>query len=872
LRIAGWHIYGYGIFADWIQKDLSSGLNVLLGPNEAGKSTLLAFLRGMLFGFPDKRSRTNRYQPIYSARHGGRLDLAGSDGVYMVERLVGKRKGFSVVLPDRSNGTVDAIKQLTGGIDQKLFQNVFAFGLDELQQIETLTADQVRDQIFSAGVGGVTTSVSQVKAVLKKEQELLLKIRGKALINDLVGRLKQNSQEFEEARLRAESYQPLILREAELEDQVKAYKNRLNELRQGQRRFQLLIDLWPAAKQLISAQEERSQIQVIEEFPLDGLARLEKLQTRLADAKDNLRQRHEEHQQTNLEIEALPKNDAILQFEKPLQRALRTQASIDNSRVLIEKHSRQLDELVNRRQVLHARLGQDLDPGRLDTSIEVEDKIRKARIQLERMTSLEPANGELPGWMSGLGVVVSFIIGSLAAWRITSQDLSSGSILSALFLLLVVGTLIVYLNGRSKRLRTRKAEQDRKAAEDDWIQLLHQFDYPDSLSFENIGDFLSALREFQDLERRIAALEGDRQKLKRDVGEAEQAALDLLRQTGRAESEGSLEERLSFLEADIIEAVDAARKAEILNKRILEQAPTLEVVKKRVEDLESQIEDLLQVGKGFDPESFRKQALKQQRAIELDGLIRKLQSQLDQGLGQGSAAEELSAKLNLGEVDKWHAEKSRIEQEIKEFEVKLIDITKEQGRVSEEKRTLEQESNMWELGSTAEAMQKELAEAVERYRVVTASLALLQDTLSEYQKHRQPAVLKTASEIFEKVTDSHFQQVFQPADQESEIKVIDREGKIFDVDQLSRGTVEQLYIAIRLGVAKEFTRRVAPLPLVMDDVMVNFDPERQEKMAEVFAELAGEVQILYFTCHPQAVELLNRAGAKGKMISFPAVS
>ena len=52
VKIAGWHIEGFGIFQDF-EVRLSDGLTVFLGPNEAGKSTLLGFLRGDAVRFPE---------------------------------------------------------------------------------------------------------------------------------------------------------------------------------------------------------------------------------------------------------------------------------------------------------------------------------------------------------------------------------------------------------------------------------------------------------------------------------------------------------------------------------------------------------------------------------------------------------------------------------------------------------------------------------------------------------------------------------------------------------------------------------------------------------------------------------------------------
>ena len=52
MYIQSFHIDGFGIFADIGVEKLSPGLNIFLGENEAGKSTLHTFIRGMLFGIP----------------------------------------------------------------------------------------------------------------------------------------------------------------------------------------------------------------------------------------------------------------------------------------------------------------------------------------------------------------------------------------------------------------------------------------------------------------------------------------------------------------------------------------------------------------------------------------------------------------------------------------------------------------------------------------------------------------------------------------------------------------------------------------------------------------------------------------------------
>lgn len=74
-------------------------------------------------------------------------------------------------------------------------------------------------------------------------------------------------------------------------------------------------------------------------------------------------------------------------------------------------------------------------------------------------------------------------------------------------------------------------------------------------------------------------------------------------------------------------------------------------------------------------------------------------------------------------------------------------------------------------------------------------------------------------------------------------------------NQLSTGTREQLYLAIRLAYVLYYCKSNQPLPIVIDDVLVNFDEKRSRQTLAVLTDISKSTQVLFFTCHPHMMNL-----------------
>jgi uncharacterized protein YhaN len=162
MRFSAIHIDSFGEFTEFSFDEIPPGLSVVIGDNEAGKTTILNFIRSILFGFP-KRNQKAYYPPRNAGRKRGRiLLLDDKNQTTIVERVEGKGVGpLKVAFPDGSEGGETALKQLIGSATGDLYQNVFAFSLTELQSLEALQNEAVRDAIYSAGIGTGRLTIPQ---------------------------------------------------------------------------------------------------------------------------------------------------------------------------------------------------------------------------------------------------------------------------------------------------------------------------------------------------------------------------------------------------------------------------------------------------------------------------------------------------------------------------------------------------------------------------------------------------------------------------------------------------------------------------------------------------------------------------------------
>lgn len=272
MRIEEVQVEGYGVLADQ-QFSMKDGLVCVLGENESGKSTLLAFVRAALFGFRSALTkqaqgvdkRTAPYDPVVGGRKGGSIVVCveeeGEEVRYRVERVKVRSVDGELTVEDLTRGqswrgpaAERMLGRLTGNTSEVVFSNVFAVGLDELHAVSSMQEDEVRSVLFTADAGVGTGFVGEMRR-LEDRLEGLYKPRGqKPELNRLLRKREEVRREIRVARRDLSDYEDDRKRLAEAEwEQEEAQRDREKRVATEER-----------ARQRIRAREHLTRLEDLE--------------------------------------------------------------------------------------------------------------------------------------------------------------------------------------------------------------------------------------------------------------------------------------------------------------------------------------------------------------------------------------------------------------------------------------------------------------------------------------------------------------------------------------------------------------------------------------------------------------------------------
>lgn len=209
------HMTAFGRFIDRTLGPFKPGLNVVYGPNEAGKTTARAFVGGVLFGWPEARGSRNAYKPRAASREGSLLFCDAATGE--VGRVSRARNAEGLIGDDAWLAAV------CGDIDRETFQTLFSLDADELRSLEA--APDISAKLLTAG-SGTKESPAHVASALD------------ARIAALMSRAASETESFPNLKRELEGVKERLLETRAQADELKAEDIELRALLDDRERLQ----------------------------------------------------------------------------------------------------------------------------------------------------------------------------------------------------------------------------------------------------------------------------------------------------------------------------------------------------------------------------------------------------------------------------------------------------------------------------------------------------------------------------------------------------------------------------------------------------------------------------------------------------------
>ena len=149
-----------------------------------------------------------------------------------------------------------------------------------------------------------------------------------------------------------------------------------------------------------------------------------------------------------------------------------------------------------------------------------------------------------------------------------------------------------------------------------------------------------------------------------------------------------------------------------------------------------------------------------------------------------------------------------------------------------------------------EQKDRRIARLEDTYAALTIAQETLAQARAELQRRFAPRIAKRAQELLSAMTGGRYRSLIMGEDFSLQAGT-GEEDTLRDSLWRSDGTVDQLYLALRLAVAEELTPEA---PLILDDALVRFDDQRLKAAVKILEETGKNKQVICFTCQGREAE------------------
>jgi len=902
----------FGRFEDFDSGSTPLGdLNVVVGPNESGKTTFFHLLHSLIFGLYPAAKDQHPYTPWSSGRD---LDVEAEIWLDSGEEWAIQRKlaGSPTARLTRSGGIENLRNQTlacANHVTREVFRQVFALTLTEVASLESHAWSGIQDRLISGMGARDLAPARSVADTLEAEAQRLWRPsrRGGQEIRVLRERIRSARAARSEA-LQADH----VLRESVREVEQASETLRAARVEREQQRLLIerITQLLPIRERMDQAAKlelEAGPPNALDDLPADPSAEHQRLVTEVATLEDRIQRTQAEMGEPHTRLEAFSsEHRAILDARRRIEEitsAVGAAGPVSSRLITIDQEVRDRQRRIasdTPKIFERALTSREVSTLRTLALPDLHDRVRDASTARDRIRehALRGTLGALPEasprtlvaglaagvtaallvglpmdlpWASGLAVVLALAASmALARWWTLHQARRHGGV----------------REGSGSDAGSRLAQESEEAA-----ALLGNFlsglPVRSDVLAEAGSEFVATLTRVQELleeldtraretEEAKATLEGIDNRLTEldhqlaiELPPASPAAIHVL-QTQLREAERAQEasrgasaelERLSHREAELKTELDGRTQAlQSLDQALRALGDENVVDAEDVEAIEAKLGAAMRMRRARE-KAMELRADLEQSHPNLDALVDRLAELDDVDGGQAADGTLAEAKIRVEELS----------DQIEALAGQIKDLQNKYERAAE-RPTADQ------IDGEIDALQNEVRHLEHEHdrKIILAHAVRQAD--HRFREDHQPDVLRIASSYLATVTDDRYDRIVVGDSGEFHVRRSCKRGKgtaravgaaeatetagaAVAAQALSTGAREQLYLAMRLAIMSHLDHDRERLPVFIDEALVNWDAARRGRGFQLLHELSQTRQVFVMTCHePWAKELID-AGA-----------
>lgn len=358
-------------FGVWRNLDLpldGSRLNVIYGPNEAGKTTLLRFIRGLLYGFESFLSDDEKKHFNANLRSGSILVEQDSQCYEIIRKSNHTgHEVLSVIGGAEDVAGNERLSELLTETDHNIFSHVFAVGLYELQKLATLQDEDVARHLYNATLGSDgEILLAALKDLDQRQSRFINEKDATGLLAELLNRDRELSEEIEACKSMRTTHEERMREYESIEAEIVDLKKRKAGIQYQLRGHQFLEKIWPAWKQVLDLNQELKSFPDLEEFPENGMQRLDQLESELESAIQSRDARTAESEELESSATAIEIDPVFHDSAEMIQSFVSQYDQIAGLSRTVSTLENEADTLNERRQSILHELGPDWSLDQLD--------------------------------------------------------------------------------------------------------------------------------------------------------------------------------------------------------------------------------------------------------------------------------------------------------------------------------------------------------------------------------------------------------------------------------------------------------------------------------------------------------------------------